>query len=304
MSELCLIWCKPDYQFELLKELEKNLLKYQIINPLLIQVTADKLPPLHWAHRIGHHAQSFEFTSISQAQKFLQAQGLLWLHEPVNEVRRGELILSGLKTIKHKPKKPFEAWPQGRLGSFSLTATNKLLFTCQLTPSLLPFKDLFINDQRPPSRAYLKLWEAFTRLQTWPRSPEKTLELGSAPGGWTWVVAEQLKTPVVCLDKGSMDINVANHPLVTWIAQDAFIWIEKHSVDEFDWVLSDMACEPERLYNLVQKLLIRKPNLKFICTLKFTDQVDYSIINKFSAIEQSQLLTLDYNKHELTWMKI
>lgn len=304
MNHFFLVWSKPDFQYELIKELEQKKLTYEILSPALIKVTTPELPTLCWAHRVGSPAQSFEFSSIGEAQKFLQTQGQLWIHEPIQEIRRGELILGGLKTIKSKPRKPFEAWPTGRLGAFSLMAHNQLIFTSHLTPSLPPFKELFINDPRPPSRAYLKLWEAFSRLQVWPQPTEKTLELGSSPGGWTWVLAEQLKSSVVCLDKGSMDIKIANHPLVTWVAQDAFLWVEKQSVQEFDWVLSDMACEPERLYQLVQLLLSQKPTLKLICTIKFTDHLDLEILNKFQSIANSQLITLDYNKHELTWLKV
>ena len=49
----------------------------------------------------------------------------------------------------------------------------------------------------PPSRAYLKLWELFTRLGHWPRSGERVLDLGASPGGWTFVLANQLGANVV-----------------------------------------------------------------------------------------------------------
>lgn len=304
MNSFFLVWVKPDFQYELVKELEHYQLLYQILSPTLIQVTATQLPALCWAHRVGPSAQLLEFNSIGEAQKILQKHGHLWIHAPLQDIRRGELILSGLKSLKYKPKKPFEAWPTGQLGAFSLISKHQLIFTTQLTPSLPPFNELFINDPRPPSRAYLKLWEALSRLQIWPQPTEKTLELGSSPGGWTWVLAEQLQSQVVCLDRGSMDIKIANHPLVTWIAQDAFAWIAKNSIAEFDWILSDMACEPERLYHLIQQLLSRKPTLKFICTIKFTDHLDFKVLHQFQSIASSQLITLDYNKHELTWFKI
>ena len=48
----------------------------------------------------------------------------------------------------------------------------------------------FIEDKHSPSsRAYLKLWETFTRFQEYPKEGDKCLELGAAPGGWTWVLA-------------------------------------------------------------------------------------------------------------------
>jgi integrase len=44
------------------------------------------------------------------------------------------------------------------------------------------------NGTPKPSRAYLKLWELFTLIGEHPRPGELCLDLGSSPGGWTWVL--------------------------------------------------------------------------------------------------------------------
>jgi len=41
----------------------------------------------------------------------------------------------------------------------------------------------------PPSRAYLKFWEACTRLGARPEPGDTCIDLGASPGGWTWAMA-------------------------------------------------------------------------------------------------------------------
>ena len=56
----------------------------------------------------------------------------------------------------------------------------------------------------PPSRAYRKVWEALAVLGRHPQPGERCVDLGAAPGGWTWALA-RLGADVVAVDKADMD---------------------------------------------------------------------------------------------------
>ena len=61
----------------------------------------------------------------------------------------------------------------------------------------------------PPNRAYLKLWEALTLAANMPdgrmpRPGELCLDLGSSPGGWSWVL-QKLGARVISVDKAPLD---------------------------------------------------------------------------------------------------
>ena len=81
----------------------------------------------------------------------------------------------------------------------------------------------FEEDKRsPPSRAYLKLWELFTRLGYWPQAGDRVLDLGCSPGGWTWVLATQLGAMVVAVDRSPLARNLMEHRNVEFLKGDAF----------------------------------------------------------------------------------
>jgi 23S rRNA (cytidine2498-2'-O)-methyltransferase len=162
----------------------------------------------------------------------------------------------------------------------------------------------FKETPHPPSRAYLKLWEAFTKIGQWPNVKSSVLELGSSPGGWTWVLAKQIGCQVTCLDKGDMDPRIVGLKNVTWHQQDAFTFLSKNLSEPFDWLLSDMACDPHKLLPLVQDWVTKKPFSRCICTIKLTNKIDNtnSLIQQFKDIPNSWVTHLNVNKHELTWI--
>ena len=40
-----------------------------------------------------------------------------------------------------------------------------------------------------------------------------------------------------------------------------------------------------------------------ICTIKMQGEIDWPLIQKFADIPGSRIVHLNYNKHELTWIK-
>jgi 23S rRNA (cytidine2498-2'-O)-methyltransferase len=157
-----------------------------------------------------------------------------------------------------------------------------------------------VEDKTAPSRAYLKLWELFTRMGVRPLPGDLCLDLGSSPGGWTWVL-QKLGARVISVDKAPLDPSVAALPGVEHRKESAFA-LDPRAVGQVDWLLSDIVCYPKRLLGLVQKWRETGTVRRFVCTIKFQGATDFDAMRQFAAIPGSRLLHLHHNKHELTWI--
>ena len=105
------------------------------------------------------------FRSIGEAAELLRGIQRNWAHYPINCFRRAELIGEKLPYISRK-EKPFPyTVPLASMGVWSLLDEHTLVASAK-TSSPFPLGVIrFTEDhQNPPSRAYLKLWEALTLL--------------------------------------------------------------------------------------------------------------------------------------------
>lgn len=300
-----LVWGQAGFESYLVDEFVSRHISYCQITPHLFEV--QKLPShisIFWSQAVSEELGRFEFESIGDAQRQLKRLGKVWSYYPINSIRRGQLIADGLYIIKPKRWEPFQPLPKGPLNVFSLLDDKTILYGARVTPSI-PIGSLkFRETPEPPSRAYIKLWEAFTYLGEHPKSSDKVIELGSSPGGWTWVLANQIGCQVLCIDRGEMDHKIISLKNVEWIKKDAFSHLKKLDPSSFQWLFSDMACDPKRLLSVVKNWVTENPNSKCVCTIKLTNQIPnvFELLNQFSSIPFSKVIHLNSNKHELTWL--
>jgi 23S rRNA (cytidine2498-2'-O)-methyltransferase len=161
----------------------------------------------------------------------------------------------------------------------------------------------FVEDRTgPPSRAYLKLWEALTLIGRRPGPGEICLDLGSSPGGWSWVL-QQVGAQVISVDKAPLAPEIARLPGIEQRHESAFA-LDPRIVGPVDWLFSDVVCYPARLLALVERWLAAGTCRNYVCTIKFQGPTDHETARRFAAIPGSQLRHLFHNKHELTWIKI
>ena len=92
-------------------------------------------------------------------------------------------------------------------------------------------------------------------------------------------------------------------PLVTFLRHDAFT-LEPERIGPCDWLLCDVACYPERLYDWICRQLASGFCGNMICTVKIQGAINWQLIDRFAALPDSRIVHLNYNKHELTWIKI
>ena len=254
-----------------------------------------------WAQNIWFEPFIESFESISDAANILKGLQRNWALFPHLEHRRAALIKDKLPYMSGKPVRFPSKCPESPLGSWTLLDKNTLLASAHCS-STYPNGEILFEEckEGPPSRAYLKLWEALTLMGTIPSPGQKCLEIGSSPGGWTWVLAT-LGTDVISVDKAPLAPEIAAMPGVHHKIGNAFA-MTPAVVGAVDWIFSDVACYPEKLLEWVTLWLQSGLCKNFICTLKFQGDNNYGVVREFMKIPGSRILHLHNNKHELTWI--
>lgn len=257
--------------------------------------------PAAWAANIWHDCLEQPVASIGEAAKSLRAIQRNWAMYAPSHHRRASRIQERLPHVSARPIVFPAAAPTAPLGSWTLLAPDRLLASARCSSPSPNGEVAFVEDKAgPPSRAYLKLWEALVRLGRWPRPGERCVDLGASPGGWTYVVAK-LGARVVAVDKAPLDPKVAAMPGVEWRGDSAFAF-EPSSIGSVDWLFSDVICYPARLLHLVERWRGSGLAKNFVCTIKFQGATDHDAAAAFAAIEGARVMHLHHNKHELTFV--
>lgn len=257
--------------------------------------------PVAWAQNIWLDPRRIPIQSISDAAAKLKALQRNWALFSVHHHRRAKLIEEQLPAVVPKPIRIGTPPPRAPLGSWTLLERDLVV----ASPSCLsPFPHGEVhfveNKVDPPNRAYLKLWELFTLLETAPGPGEFCLDLGGSPGGWAWVLAS-LGCRVLSVDKAPLDPKVEAMPGVEYRQLSAFA-LDPREVGPVDWLFCDVICYPDRLWRLVDRWRTFGKVRNFVCTLKFQANTDHDTAAKFWAMPGSRLRHLSNNKHELTWV--
>ena len=257
-------------------------------------------PPIAsaWALDVWTAPQEIAVPSVKAASDALRAIQRNWSAHGVAHHRRMALIAERLPPVKARPVVFPQAAPTAHLGAWTLLAPELMLASATKTSAFVNGECHFEEDRvGPPSRAYLKLWEALTRLGAMPGPGDTCLDLGAAPGGWTWVIAK-LGARVTAIDKADLDPRVAALPGVTWREGSAF----SLAPEPVDWLFSDVIAYPDRLLALVQTWIASGMAGRIVCTLKFQGETDHDAVAAFAAIPGGRVMHLFHNKHELTFV--
>jgi 23S rRNA (cytidine2498-2'-O)-methyltransferase len=259
--------------------------------------------PIAWAANVWFEPQQIAISSIGDAAKKLRAIQRNWALYAHAYHRRAALIADKLPKVSAKPSIFGEPAPAALLGSWTLIAPDLIVASPRCSSPFLNGEVHFVEDRiEPPSRAYLKLWELFTLLGQRPNAGDFCIDLGSSPGGWTWVL-QKLGARVLSVDKAPLDPRVDVLAGVDHRQVSAFA-LEPRSAGPADWLFSDVICYPRRLLALVKAWLESGMARRFVCTIKFQGESDFEVMSEFAAIPGSRLLHLHHNKHELTWVHL
>ncbi len=105
-----------------------------------------------------------------------------------------------------------------------------------------------------PSRSAMKLAEAFAWLGLGPDKGEVCVDLGAAPGGWTFVLLAR-GARVHAVDSAKLAPQVARDRRVTHVRRSAFDFEPPEPVD---WLLCDMVQKPQDVAALLAKWAKRR----------------------------------------------
>jgi 23S rRNA (cytidine2498-2'-O)-methyltransferase len=261
-------------------------------------LSPDPPVPAAWALDVWTDVREAEIASVKSAADTLRAVQRNWAAYSAGHHRRMALINDRLPPVKAPPLVFPAAAPTSHLGAWTLLEPNRMLFSPTKSSPFVNGECHFIEDRAgPPSRAYLKLWEALARLGHWPAPGEHCIDLGASPGGWTWVMAK-LGAMVTAVDKAPLDPAIAAMPNVTQRLDSAFAL----TPEKVDWLCSDVIAYPDRLLSLVKGWIAAGAARHIICTIKFQGPTDHDAAEAFAAIPGGRVLHLFHNKHELTFL--
>jgi 23S rRNA (cytidine2498-2'-O)-methyltransferase len=319
----------PDYQYELFDELS--------IDPARspgnakpgkgVTIWGDLVyregpaPLTFWHRNVLSKPFTAEFSSIREAADILRGIQRNWAHYPVACFRRAELIKEKLPYINEKPR-PFPyVVPRSPMGVWSLL-DDHTLFASAVTSSPFPegiarFEE---DHENPPSRAYLKIYEALSWAEYFADGTDgavdsgpnpiaalippgsRIVDAGACPGGWTWAL-DRLGATITAIDRAPLADSLMAKQNITFIKHDAFT-LKPADLGAQDWVCSDVICYPERLLEWVRLWLDSGLCKNFICTIKMQGKADHTITKAFADIPGSHVVHLTANKHELTWIRM
>jgi len=267
----------------------------------LLALSPDPPVPAAWALNSWTAPREIPVASIGAAADALRAIQRNWGYLPFDHNSRAALITARLPHLAPKPLRFPCAAPTSHLGAWTLLAPDRLLASPTQTSPFINGEVAFVEDRvGPPSRAYLKLWEACTLWRVWPKPGETCLDLGAAPGGWTWAIA-QLGARVAAVDKAPLAPGVARLPGVSMRLESAFSLDPAHEAP-VDWLFSDVIAYPSRLLTLVRAWIEAGRVGRIVCTLKFQGATDHEAAESFAAIPGGRVVHLFHNKHELTFL--
>ena len=136
-----------------------------------------------------------------------------------------------------------------------------------------------------PSRSALKIEEACRRLLDaqerahWLRSGRDAVDLGAAPGGWSWFLASR-GLRVTAVDHGRLAEGLEAQYPVTRVAADAFTWRPPSPVD---WLVCDVVDKPARTRALMEQWLSRGWARLALFNLKLPMKQRYAQVEQLRA---------------------
>ncbi len=239
-----------------------------------------------------------EVASVKNAADALRGMQRNWSAYAAGHHRRMALITERLPPVRARPLVFPEPAPSSHLGAWTLLDTGVLLMS-PTTSSPVPLGEWRFTEDHigPPSRAYLKLWEALTRIGERPGPGTRCIDLGAAPGGWSWALGT-LGADVLAVDKAPLDPRVLALPGVQAVSDSAFGMDPRPA----DWLFSDVIAYPARLLGLVQRWIAAGDVQRIVCSVKFQGATDHEAAEAFAAIPGGRLMHLFHNKHELTFV--
>lgn len=270
------------FEKDLLTELQKLGAKVLWQSGRLVEFENARRRPV-FAHQIWLTPEHHSFSSVKNAADILKSKNRLWALHSTENHRRAELIQQQLPVIKSRPVEWQKLIQYPKLGAWTLISPNELILSSDTDSDFHNGEPQFAEDsENAPSRAYLKLWEWMTKTGNFPKRGQKAVDLGSCPGGWTWVL-DSLGCEIWSVDKAPLDERLRHKANIHSLKKDAFT-LKPEELPELDWLFSDLICYPQKLLELVQIWMASGRVKNFVCTIKFQGETDFAILEDRKSV--------------------
>ena len=154
----------------------------------------------------------------------------------------------------------------------------------------------------------LKLDEAFHSFvgkQNYPellRAGMTAVDLGAAPGGWTWFLTQH-KIKVVAIDNGPLADHLYDSNLVTHLKTDAFKYLPDVTID---WLVAAIADKPSNVIDLIADWVSNDLATHIIFIIKLPMKKRYEFLknnvirqlNNFIRINPERRLFIKHLSHD------
>ncbi len=150
------------------------------------------------------------------------------------------------------------------------------------TPQIHPYpggENRMKLDSQSPSRSYLKLAEAVSRMGIKPGKGQKVVDLGAAPGGWSFYMLKQ-GCRVVAVDRGALKIKKGQGLPGTLIKVDGdgLLFSLEEGEPPYDWLLCDMLCPPRQTLQLLDKWIVNRWMKHFVVNFKLPQKNPIALV--------------------------
>lgn len=169
-------------------------------------------------------------------------------------------------------------------------------FMRSLIPGSIP------HDSQAPCRSYYKLEEAWQQTGVLPRKGDVCIDLGAAPGGWTWAALKR-GARVIAVDFADLKPHVESHPRCEHSLDNGYAFMPARPVD---WMFCDMIVRPLATLGLLDRWLEQKACRKFVVNVKFRGKEPETILAAIEELRQKHQLSsliikhLYYDRNEIT----
>ncbi|MBI4389567.1 MAG: hypothetical protein HY580_05250 [Nitrospinae bacterium] len=166
------------------------------------------------------------------------------------------------------------------------------------TPLIHPFpggEQRMSFDPRSPSRSYLKLSEAVSRLRETPLAGQTAVDLGAAPGGWSCFLLKA-GCRVTAVDRGPMKIkDLSSLPgELKIVGTDGMRFAPEDDLRPFDWMCCDMLRPPRQTLELLEKWIARSWMKRFVVNVKLPQKNPLALVREAEELLAKQ--DLDFYK--------
>jgi 23S rRNA (cytidine2498-2'-O)-methyltransferase len=162
-------------------------------------------------------------------------------------------------------------------------------------------------DQLAPSRSYLKIEEVFERLGEQPRSRQRVVDLGAAPGGWSYAFLKR-GCQVLAVDHGPLKIakpGLAGGRL-EHLRENGITFRPPPAWRPADWLVSDMLIPSGQTMGMLRKWLEESLARRFVVNIKLPQQHPYPALQPIEAYLRGipglrfQIRQLYHDRREVT----